>query len=155
MACQVDMTESLCAGQVSKMKEEVPLPLPPSNHPPALVLGGDEDVIVDRQALEESGEVYGVQPVILQNAAHDIMLVGPRPNHCHGCDFWTRRSRCENLFLITAPNACCGVGLHSGLLLGILHSQERLSRSDAMTQSASLTSMLKCRTQGGERLQTL
>ena len=57
------------------MKQEVPLPLPPKDHPPAFVLGGDEDVIVDIQALEESGEVYGVKPVILKNAAHDIMLV--------------------------------------------------------------------------------
>lgn len=51
------------------------MPLPPKDHPPAFVLGGDEDVIVDIQALEESGEVYGVKPVILRNAAHDIMLV--------------------------------------------------------------------------------
>ena len=51
------------------------MPLPPRDHPPAFVLGGDEDVIVDIQALEESGEVYGVKPVILRNAAHDIMLV--------------------------------------------------------------------------------
>ncbi len=57
------------------MKQEVPLPLPPRDHPPTFVLGGDEDVIVDIQALEESGEVYGVKPVILRNAAHDIMLV--------------------------------------------------------------------------------
>lgn len=62
-------------GQVSNMKEEVPLPLPPGDHPPAFVLGGDQDVIVDIQALEESAEVYGVKPVILENVAHDIMLV--------------------------------------------------------------------------------
>ena len=62
-------------GQVSNMKKEVPLPLPPGNHPPAFVLGGDQDVIVDIQALEESAEVYGVKPVILENVAHDIMLV--------------------------------------------------------------------------------
>ena len=61
--------------QVSKMKEEVPLPLPPKDHPPAFVLGADKDLIVDVQALKESAEVYGVQPVILKNAAHDIMLV--------------------------------------------------------------------------------
>lgn len=57
------------------MKEEVPLPLPPKEHPPVLVLGGDQDLIVDAQALEESAELYGTQPVILKNAAHDIMLV--------------------------------------------------------------------------------
>ena len=61
--------------QVAKMKEEVPLPLPPNNHPPAFVLGGNKDLIVDTQALKESAEVYGVQPVILKDAAHDIMLV--------------------------------------------------------------------------------
>ena len=61
--------------QVSRMKEEVPLPLPPKDHPPAFVLGGDKDLIVDAQALAESAGVYGMQPVILKNAAHDIMLV--------------------------------------------------------------------------------
>ena len=66
--------------QVSKMKQEVPLPLPPKDHPPAFVLGGDKDLIVDMQALTESAEVYGVQPVILRNAAHDIMLVN---SHSH------------------------------------------------------------------------
>ena len=62
------------------MKEEVPLPLPPKDHPPAFVLGGDKDLIVDVQALKESAEVYGVQPVILKDAAHDIMLVNTPPD---------------------------------------------------------------------------
>ncbi len=85
------------------MKEEVPLPPPPSNHPPTLVLGGGEDVIVDRQALEESGRVYGVQPVILKNAAHDIMLVSPCPYHCH--EFWCRCTCCESM---TPPKLASG-----------------------------------------------
>lgn len=78
------------------MKEEVPLPRPPSNHPPALVLGGDEDVIVDIQALEESGELYGVKPVILKSAAHDVMLVSCSPypcfHHAEGCEPITKSS---------------------------------------------------------------
>ena len=82
--------------QVSKMKEEVPLPLPPKDHPPAFVLGGDKDLIVDVQALKESAEVYSVQPVILENAAHDIMLVN---SYSH--------IRCAESFICSICSAAC------------------------------------------------
>ena len=78
------------------MKEEVPLPLPPKNHPPAFVLGGDKDLIVDAQALEESAEAYGVQPVILKNAAHDIMLVNSYSS-----------IRCAESFICSSCFAAC------------------------------------------------
>lgn len=61
--------------QVSRMKTEVPLPAPPQSHPAAFVLGADEDVIVDVQAVEETAALYHVQPHILRNSAHDVMLV--------------------------------------------------------------------------------
>lgn len=61
--------------QVSRMKTEVPLATPPKDHPPAFVLGADEDLIVDVQAVEETAALYHVQPHILQNSAHDVMLV--------------------------------------------------------------------------------
>ncbi|CAL8468669.1 g8209 [Coccomyxa elongata] len=59
---------------VSRMKSEVPLAAPPQNHPAAFVLGADEDLIVDVQAVEETAALYHVQPHILQNSAHDVML---------------------------------------------------------------------------------
>lgn len=64
-----------CMLQVSRMKSEVPLAAPPQNHPAAFVLGADEDLIVDVQAVEETAALYHVQPHILQNSAHDVMLV--------------------------------------------------------------------------------
>lgn len=57
------------------MKGEVPLPAPPAGHPPAFVLGADADNIVDVQAVEETAALYNVQPHILHNSAHDVMLV--------------------------------------------------------------------------------
>ncbi|KAK9915403.1 hypothetical protein WJX75_008696 [Coccomyxa subellipsoidea] len=59
---------------VSTMKREVPLAAPPSGHPPAFVLGADADNIVDVQAVKETAALYNVQPHILHNSAHDIML---------------------------------------------------------------------------------
>jgi hypothetical protein len=61
---------------------EVPLPDPPLDHPPALVLGATDDLIVDVQALEETALLYGVDPIILDDSAHDVMLV-------RSCPLWT------------------------------------------------------------------
>ena len=57
------------------MKEEVPLPGPPGGHPPAFVLGTQQDRLVDVPAVLETAEVYSVQPVLLADCAHDVMLV--------------------------------------------------------------------------------
>jgi len=45
--------------------------------PAVLVFGGDKDVIVDAEALDETARAHGVTPVRLPGAAHDAML-GPR-----------------------------------------------------------------------------
>ena len=57
------------------MKEEVPLTGPPQSHPPAFVLGAEQDLLVDATAVQETADVYGVEPVLLQGCAHDVMLV--------------------------------------------------------------------------------
>ena len=57
------------------MKEEVPLPAPPADHPPAFVLGAERDTLVDAPAVEETAALYGMAPVVLRNCAHDVMLV--------------------------------------------------------------------------------
>lgn len=72
---QSSMGHEWCMLQVSRMKSEVPLAAPPKNHPAAFVLGAEEDLIVDVQAVEETAALYHVQPHILQNSAHDVMLV--------------------------------------------------------------------------------
>jgi len=50
------------------------LPVEACGHAPVLVLGGDADVIVDKEALEEAAAAHGVEPVVLQGVAHDAML---------------------------------------------------------------------------------
>ena len=57
------------------MREEVPLPGPPSSRPRAFVLGAERDLLVDVPAVLETAEVYGVEPVLLEGCAHDAMLV--------------------------------------------------------------------------------
>ncbi|PNW83982.1 hypothetical protein CHLRE_04g213100v5 [Chlamydomonas reinhardtii] len=56
------------------MNAQVPLPAPPATAPPAFVLGGVEDKVVDTQAVEELARHYGTQPVLLPAVAHDCML---------------------------------------------------------------------------------
>ena len=64
------------------MKEEIPLPAPPADHPPAFVLGAELDTIVDLPAIEETAALYGVAPVIMKSCAHDVMLVSDGLDRC-------------------------------------------------------------------------
>ena len=63
------------AVDVSRIKEVTPLPACDATTPPVLVLGGDNDYSVDKEGLQETADHYGVQPVILPDLAHDLMLV--------------------------------------------------------------------------------
>lgn len=56
------------------MNAQVPLPAPPAHAPPAFVMGGEDDTVVDVQAVQELAAYYGVQPVVLKRMAHDVML---------------------------------------------------------------------------------
>ncbi|KAG2426658.1 hypothetical protein HXX76_012969 [Chlamydomonas incerta] len=56
------------------MNAQVPLPAPPPTAPPAFVLGGVEDKVVDTDAVEELARYYGTRPVLLPAVAHDCML---------------------------------------------------------------------------------
>lgn len=42
--------------------------------PPVLVMGGDADLIVDVQGVEETAAFYKTEPVVLRGVAHDMML---------------------------------------------------------------------------------
>ena len=55
------------------------LPLPPASEPKVsvFVLGAEKDRTVDQQAFRETAEWYNVQPVIIPELAHDVMLVSP------------------------------------------------------------------------------
>ncbi|PNH09319.1 hypothetical protein TSOC_004065 [Tetrabaena socialis] len=56
------------------MSAQVPLPPPPPHAPPAFVLGGADDTVVDVEALRELAKYYGTEPVVLDRMAHDCML---------------------------------------------------------------------------------
>ncbi|KAF8063781.1 RWDD3 [Scenedesmus sp. PABB004] len=57
------------------MQAQVPLPRPdPASAPPAFVLGGLDDKVLDEQAFRELAEAYGVEAVVLPGLAHDVML---------------------------------------------------------------------------------
>ncbi|GIM04402.1 hypothetical protein Vretimale_8990 [Volvox reticuliferus] len=56
------------------LNAQVPLPPPPAHAPPAFVLGGADDTVVDPQAVKELALYYGTKDVLLQDVAHDCML---------------------------------------------------------------------------------
>lgn len=69
---------------LSDLNRQVPLPQPPPGGPPLFVMGGQDDCIVDVEALHElarwcssgsnsSGD-GAVEAVVLPGTAHDLML---------------------------------------------------------------------------------
>eukprot|EP00199_Chlamydomonas_sp_CCMP681_P001695 CAMPEP_0119109338 /NCGR_PEP_ID=MMETSP1180-20130426/17853_1 /TAXON_ID=3052 ORGANISM="Chlamydomonas cf sp, Strain CCMP681" /NCGR_SAMPLE_ID=MMETSP1180 /ASSEMBLY_ACC=CAM_ASM_000741 /LENGTH=378 /DNA_ID=CAMNT_0007095081 /DNA_START=30 /DNA_END=1167 /DNA_ORIENTATION=- len=59
---------------LNDVNRQVPLPPPPPHAPPAFVLGGEDDKVVDVEAVEELAKVYKVAPIVLPKLAHDLML---------------------------------------------------------------------------------
>ena len=57
------------------MHKEVCLPAAPTDLPPVLVVGGDHDLILDLEALHETAQHYDAVPIIMEDMAHDCMLV--------------------------------------------------------------------------------
>lgn len=53
---------------------QVPLPSPPLDHPPVFVLGTEDDVVVDVEAVRETALYFKTQPLVLRGVAHDCML---------------------------------------------------------------------------------
>jgi len=54
------------------MNAMVPLATPAKQ--PVMVIGAELDMCVDVQGVEDTAKAYGVKPVILKGAPHDIML---------------------------------------------------------------------------------
>jgi pimeloyl-ACP methyl ester carboxylesterase len=59
---------------VSVLGKEVPLMRGPPSGTPVLVVGADEDIVVDVEGVRETADFFGVEPVILTGAAHDVMV---------------------------------------------------------------------------------
>ncbi|KAL9684236.1 hypothetical protein QQ045_021671 [Rhodiola kirilowii] len=57
-----------------KLNASLPVPSGDKLSLEILVLGASDDFIVDREALNETGQFYGVTPVCVEGVAHDIML---------------------------------------------------------------------------------
>ncbi|CAI9763598.1 unnamed protein product [Fraxinus pennsylvanica] len=70
------MTESSRMPLFDLRKLNASLPTPPvkDSSIKVLVVGAQDDFIVDGKGLEETGTFYGVSPVCIEGVAHDIML---------------------------------------------------------------------------------
>lgn len=52
---------------------ELPI-TPPAEKPPLLVMGSSKDKVVDAEGVFETATAYNVDPLILDDVAHDMML---------------------------------------------------------------------------------
>ncbi|KAL0287876.1 UNVERIFIED_CONTAM: hypothetical protein Sangu_2672900 [Sesamum angustifolium] len=70
------MTESSRMPLFDLRKLNASLPVPPMKDSSIkiLVVGANDDFIVDAEGLSETGRFYGVSPVCIEGVAHDIML---------------------------------------------------------------------------------
>ncbi|XP_011097184.1 uncharacterized protein LOC105176160 [Sesamum indicum] len=70
------MTESSRMPLFDLRKLSASLPVPPMKDSSIkiLVVGANDDFIVDAKGLSETGSFYGVSPVCIEGVAHDIML---------------------------------------------------------------------------------
>ncbi|KAG6403307.1 hypothetical protein SASPL_135524 [Salvia splendens] len=70
------MTESSSKPLFDLRKLNASLPVPPvkDHSMKILVLGANDDFIVDAEGLRETGRFYGVSPVCVEGVAHDMML---------------------------------------------------------------------------------
>uniref|UniRef100_A0A7N2KX92 Uncharacterized protein n=2 Tax=Quercus lobata TaxID=97700 RepID=A0A7N2KX92_QUELO len=57
-----------------KLNASLPVPSIPKGSVELLVLGANDDFIVDAEGLKETGRFYGVSPVNVERVAHDMML---------------------------------------------------------------------------------
>ncbi|XP_075668583.1 uncharacterized protein LOC142638429 [Castanea sativa] len=57
-----------------KLNASLPVPSIPKGSVELLVLGANDDFIVDAEGLRETGRFYGVSPVNVERVAHDMML---------------------------------------------------------------------------------
>ncbi|GAU16491.1 hypothetical protein TSUD_167230 [Trifolium subterraneum] len=57
-----------------KLNASLPVPSVPNLPLEVLVLGANNDFIVDAEGLKETAEFYGVSPVCIEGVAHDMML---------------------------------------------------------------------------------
>ncbi|KAL5096022.1 hypothetical protein RYX36_000349 [Vicia faba] len=57
-----------------KLNASLPVPSVPNSSLKVLVLGANNDFIVDAEGLKETAEFYGVSPVCVEAVAHDMML---------------------------------------------------------------------------------
>ncbi|XP_075501427.1 uncharacterized protein LOC142539689 isoform X1 [Primulina tabacum] len=70
------MTESsrLPLFDLRKLNASLPVPKVKDSSIKILVLGANDDFIVDAEGLSETGKFYGVSPVCIEGVAHDMML---------------------------------------------------------------------------------
>ncbi|XP_052204269.1 uncharacterized protein LOC127809483 isoform X2 [Diospyros lotus] len=70
------MTESsrMSLFDLRRLNASLPVPSVPNSSVEVLVLGANNDFIVDAEGLGETGRFYGVSPICIDGVAHDMML---------------------------------------------------------------------------------
>lgn len=56
------------------LNSSLPVPSPVKNSPPVLVVGAENDFILDKQGIEETASFLGTKEVMVPGIAHDVML---------------------------------------------------------------------------------
>ncbi|KAF5180651.1 Alpha/beta hydrolase family protein [Thalictrum thalictroides] len=59
---------------LKKLNESLPVPSVPKSFVDILIVGANNDFIVDDEGLNETASFYGVSPVSIEGVAHDMML---------------------------------------------------------------------------------
>jgi hypothetical protein len=57
-----------------ELNSSLPVPSPVMNSPPILVVGAENDFILDKQGIEETAAFLGTKEVFVPGIAHDLML---------------------------------------------------------------------------------
>ncbi|KAG6555450.1 hypothetical protein Mapa_002680 [Marchantia paleacea] len=73
---------------VRALNKSLPVPRPPEDLPPVLVLHAENDYVVDAEGSQETAEWCGTQPVVVLNCAHDIMLDNEWQQAAHVVNSW-------------------------------------------------------------------
>ena len=61
-------------GGLKALDDVLPIPAPKAGSVPVCVMGGRDDFVVDVEGLEETAEWGRTEAIVMEDAAHDLML---------------------------------------------------------------------------------
>lgn len=75
-----------------ELSASLPVRQPAVHAPPILVIGAENDFVVDLEGLKETAAFYGTSPVVLPCIAHDIMLDTAWENAAEAVGSWIKET---------------------------------------------------------------